>query len=434
MSATERRPGPPRLLGVHRLHHRKGGAEAVHLDHLALFRARGWDCAEFAMEHPDNEPSPWAGHFADRFEQPRGLQALRAAPRFFHSAKARQGMARLLDAFRPDVIHVHGLYHQLTPSVVAPAVDRGIPITFTLHDFKLICPAYHFYNPRIGVCEKCAGGRQWNCLFNRCTGGSLAKDALYALDGAVQWRRRTVRDAVARFVGPSRFIVEKFAEHGFARETLRYVPNFFESADDSPVDPARVDALRREAGPHVLYFGRLSPEKGLVHLIDAAAVAGARLAFVGDGPQRAELEARAKTRGAKATFTGHLKGAELWARVEAATVVALPSAWYENAPKSVLEAQARGKAVVTTRIGGLPELVEDGATGFLAAPGDAASLAEALSRALGATADELAKMGALARERVNGSFNKERYYREMTEVYREVSPAIAALNPKATDG
>lgn len=434
MTADVRRPGPPRLLGVHRLHHRKGGAEAVHLDQLALFRANGWDCAEFAMDHPDNEPSDWSAHFADRFERGRGLEALRAAPRFFHSAKAREGMARLLDEFRPDVVHVHGLYHQLTTSVVKPIVERGVPIVHTLHDFKLVCPAYHFFNPREGVCEKCVGGRQWNCLVGRCTGGSLAKDALYALDGVVQWRRGTLREAVARFVGPSRFIVEKFAEHGFPRDKLRYVPNFFESADDFPPDPARVWALRAEFGRHVLYFGRLSPEKGLIHLIDAAAACGARLVFVGEGPQRADLEARAGAKGVAATFTGHLKGAELWARVEAATAVTLPSAWYENAPKSVLEAQARGKAVVTTRIGGLPELVEDGVTGFLAAPGDPASLAGALALALAAPDAELARMGSRARERVNSAFTKTRHYREMTDVYREIAPAVATLMPAPGDG
>jgi glycosyltransferase involved in cell wall biosynthesis len=414
-----------RLLGVHRLHYRKGGAEGVHLDHLALFRERGWACAEFAMDHPDNEPSEWRSYFPAEFAPPSGLSSLKALPRFFYSGEARRQFARLLDDFRPDVIHAHGVYHHLTNSILEPARRRAIPIVYTLHDYKLVCPAYHFYTERGGLCEKCRGGRQWNCLTHRCTHGSLAMDALYAVDGLAQWHGGALRDAVARFVGPCRFIVEKFAEHGFPREKLRYVPNFFESADDAPVAPGDVEAIRAAHGPHILYFGRLSPEKGLDVLIDAAASADATLIVVGDGPKRAELERQASARGGRCLFTGHLKGARLWAHVEAAAAVALPSVWYEIAPKSILEAQARARPIVTTRIGGLPEMVEDGVTGLVVPPGDRAALAAALRRVLDMDETGRERMGARGRARALGEFTRERYYREMTGIYAELVPALA---------
>jgi glycosyltransferase involved in cell wall biosynthesis len=415
----------PRLLGVHRLHHRKGGAEGVHLDHLELFRNRGWACAELAMDHPDNEASAWRGYFPAQFEPPSGIGALASAPRFFYSGEARRNFTRLLDDFRPDIIHMHGIYHHLTSAILKPATERSIPIVYTLHDYKLICPAYHFYTERAGVCEKCAGGRQWRCLTNRCTGGSLAKDALYALDGLAQWRGGLPRKAIDRFVGPCRFIVEKFAEHGFDRGRLRFVPNFFESADDAPVAAADAQAIRDRHGRFILFFGRLSSEKGVDVLIDAASDVGATLVIVGDGPKRQDLEARARERGVDCAFTGHLKGARLWAYVEAATAVALPSVWYEIAPKSILEAQARGKPTIVTTIGGLPEMVEDGVTGFLAEPADRASLAHSLTRLLSMDETSLFAMGAKARERVSFQFTRERYYREMTQIYAELSPALA---------
>jgi glycosyltransferase involved in cell wall biosynthesis len=413
-----------RLLAVHRWRHRKGGAEGVHLDHLALFRERGWDCADFAVDHPDNEPSAWSGYFPAPFAPRPGVAGLAALPRFFHSREAGAKFARLLDDFGPDVIHAHGVYHHLTNAILAPARQRGVPIVYTLHDYKLICPAYHFYTPQNGVCERCRGGRQWNCLTNRCTQGSLAMDALYALDGWIQWHGGTLRNAVSRFVGPCRFIVDKFAEHGFDRETLRYVPNFFESADDAPVAAGAIAALREARGRHILYFGRLSPEKGVDVLIDAAAAANAPLTIVGDGPQRAALEAQARALGARCLFTGHLKGAALWAEVEAATAIALPSIWYEIAPKSVLEAQARGKPVVTTRIGGLPELVEDGENGLLVEAGDRVGLADALRRVLATDEGALAAMGAKGRQQATTRFTRDRYYREMTALYAELVPAL----------
>jgi glycosyltransferase involved in cell wall biosynthesis len=415
-----------RLLGVHRWHYRKGGAEGVHLDHLALFRERGWDCAEFAVDHPDNESSDWSRFFPAPFAPRRGVASLASLPRFFHSREASESFARLLDDFRPDVIHAHGIYHHLTNAILAPARQRGVPIVYTLHDYKLICPAYHFYTPQNGVCERCRGGQQWRCLTNRCTQGPLAMDALYALDGWIQWHTGALRDAVSRFVGPCRFIVDKFAEHGFDRQKLRYVPNFFESADDAPVATDEVAAQREARGRHILYFGRLSPEKGVDVLIDAAVAANAPLTIVGDGPQRGALEAQARALGARVQFTGHLKGAALWAEVEAATAVALPSLWYEIAPKSVLEAQARGKPVVTTRIGGLPELVEHGENGLLVEPGDRAGLADALRRTLAMDEGSLAAMGGKGRKQATSRFTRDRYYRDMTALYAELVPALKA--------
>jgi len=413
-----------RLLAVHRWRHRKGGAEGVHLDHLALFRERGWACADFAVDHPDNEPSDWSGYFPAPFAPRGGVAALASLPRFFHSREAGENFARLIDDFRPDVIHVHGIYHHLTNAILAPARQRGVPIVYTLHDYKLICPAYHFYTPQNGVCERCRGGQQWRCLTNRCTQGPLAMDALYALDGWIQWHGGALRSAVSRFVGPCRFIVDKFAEHGFDREKLRYVPNFFESADDAPVAADDVAALRDARGRHILYFGRLSPEKGIDVLIDAAAAADAPLTIVGDGPQRDALERQARALGARCLFTGHLKGAALWAQVEAATAVALPSLWYEIAPKSVLEAQARGKPVIASRIGGLPELVEHDENGLIVTPGDRQELAGALRLALAMDERSLAAMGAKGREQATTRFTRDRYFREMTALYAELVPAL----------
>ncbi len=410
-----------RLLGVHRIHHRKGGAESVHLDHLQLFRAHGWECAEFAMAHPDNDPSPWSGYFPRQFEPERGSFVERVAkiPRFLHSREAAAQFDRLLADFRPDIIHIHGLYQELTASILQPARRRGIPTVFTLHDFKLVCPTYHLFNAG-GICEKCAGGRQWNALLNRCTGASLAKDAVLALDGLVQWYSGATRNGVTAFVSPSRFLAAKMADLGIEAAKLHYVPNFFETTDDVAEDFAVISALKREYGRFVLYFGRLSREKGLDGLIEATTRLGVRLVLVGDGPQRSALEDRARSLNADVVFTGHLRGVDLWSHVSAAEVVALPSIWYENAPKSILEAQARGRIVVMSEIGGLPEMVEHGVTGFLARPGDVVDFADKIAHVLALSPERAAAIGEAARRAATSTFTSERYYREMSALYSQL--------------
>jgi glycosyltransferase involved in cell wall biosynthesis len=424
-----------RLLNVHRYRFRKGGAEAVFLDHARLFAERGWISAELCMAHPENPPSDWDGYFPTFFEPRSGWRGLLDVPRFIHSNEAARCMARILDDFRPDIVHIHGLYHQLTPAVLAPIAERGIPIVYTLHDFKLLCPAYTFFNERLGVCERCAGGRFWQAARHRCLHDSVAVSAAYALEAYVQ-RWRHAHDAVDAFVMPSRSILEKHREHGFPAEKLHHVPNFFETTTDAAIDPAAMEAARAEHGRYIAYFGRLSIEKGLGQLIEAASLAGLPLVLIGDGPERSRLEALAAKSRSPVTFTGYQSGQSLWALVEAAIGVALPSIWYEIAPKSVLEAMARRVPVVASAIGGLPEQVEDGVTGYLAPPGDAAGLAEALRRLAALPESDRAAMGERARQRALSRFDVERYYAAMTALYAglrrpAVLPAKAGAQARA---
>ncbi len=420
-----------RLLNVHRYRYRKGGAEAVYLDHSRLFAERGWTCAEFAMAHPRNPPSAWDAHFPAQFDPRPGWCGLLDIPRFIYSRDARRQMARLLEQFRPDIVHVHGLYHQLTPSVLEPIAAAGIPIVYTMHDFKLLCPAYSMFTDKLGICERCATGSFWHCAANACLHDSRAVSAVYALDAYVQcWRG--AYDTVSAFVMPSRSILEKHREHGFPAGKLHHIPNFFETTADEPATPPLIAEARQRYGRYVVYFGRLSPEKGCGVLIEACDAAGLPLVLVGEGPEEAGLRDLAARSSQPVHFAGYLTGGQLWAVVEASLCVALPSIWYEIAPKSVLEAMARAKPVVASAIGGLPEQVEDGATGYLAPPGNAAALAEVLEGLAGLGNAELEAMGGRARERALTSFTAERYYRSVVALYDRVGRRTGPAEGGAT--
>ena len=414
-----------RLLNVHRFRFRKGGAEAVYLDHIELFRSHGWTCAEFVMDHPRNEPSEWSGYFPPYFDAASAPRSLKTLSRFVSSGEAREEMTRMLDDFRPDIVHIHGLYQQLTPSVLAPIAARGIPIVYTVHDYKLLCPAYQLYTAELGVCERCAGGQAWNCAIHKCLHGSRGVSAVYAGE-ALYHRWRGSYDAVTAFVMPSHFVLEKHRQYGFPADRLHYVPNFFTTSTDAPVDPAAVAALHAAHGDYVLFFGRLSPEKGCGVLVEACARAGLKLVLAGEGPEEAQLRSSAARSGAQVEFAGYRSGADLWHLVEAAMCVALPAVWYENAPKSVLEAQARAKPVIASRIGGLPEMIEDGVTGMLVPPNDAAALSDAIRGMAELPEERRAAMGEEARQRVLATFGTERYFATMSALYASLSAGRTA--------
>lgn len=236
---------------------------------------------------------------------------------------------------------------------------------------------------------------------------------------AATWRtlaRRAARRADA-VVAISRGVAAFFrAQLGDAVGAMSVVPY--------GVPPARRVATREAAAfrarhgaagkPLVLQVGRLDPQKDPAAAIRATSRAGAHLVFLGRGPMEEELRALAEaTPGASVAFAGFVEDPA--PAYEAADAVLLASRW-EGLGLALVEAMQHGRAVVATRVGGIPEVVEDGVTGVLAPAGDADALATALARVLGDDAFR-ARLGAAGRRAAEQRFSVERYAREVGSVY-----------------
>ncbi|MCX5753621.1 MAG: glycosyltransferase family 4 protein [Candidatus Krumholzibacteria bacterium] len=217
---------------------------------------------------------------------------------------------------------------------------------------------------------------------------------------------------INRFITPSNFLKSKLLEGGFDPARIDCVPNF--------ADLAGFAGLPEK--DYFCYVGRLSQEKGLDVLIRAmASLDAGRLLVVGDGPEAESLKALARELGAnRVEFAGYRRGEELRRIIAESQFVVLPSRWYENLPYTVMEAFASSKAVVASRIGGIPEMVDDGVNGLLAPAGDAGALAAALRRMLG---DRRVReeMGRRGREKAERHYGREKHYGEIERIYREVT-------------
>ena len=403
----------PKLLSVNAYHYRRGGSDVVYLDHAALFERRGWQNLFFSMKHPNNLPYQYDHLFAERidYEYSTGLiDRLTAAKRIIYSRDAQRRLSSLLTNHRVDVAHIHNIYHHLSPSVLVELRRRGIPAVMTAHDLKLACPNYKMMTSD-GICERCKGGRVWNTLIHRCIKGSVAGSALITLESGIHKALGLYDHNLSAIVTPSRFYQEKLIEWGWKATKLHYIPNFVTvSADVNDVS----------YGDHVLYFGRLAPEKGVGTLIKAAAAAKVPLVVIGNGPEEAKLRALADAIAAPVEFRGFLSGDALWQAVQSCRAVVLPSEWYENAPMSLLEAFARRRPVAGARIGGIPELIQPEATGWLFRSGDVMDLAATLQRIMDAPDSVLSEMGRRARIFLDREFGPELYYNRMTNLYRQL--------------
>jgi glycosyltransferase involved in cell wall biosynthesis len=407
-----------RLLSLNSYHYRRGGADVVYFEHDALFRSLGWDTAFFAMHHPMNMASEWESYFVDELQYGNtySLPAkLEMATKVIYSTEARNKLKKLLSRFRPSIAHAHNLYHHISPSVLPLLRQEGIPVVLTAHDLKLCCPSHQMLNSQ-GLCERCKGGNFLNTVRHRCVHGSLAISTLVAVESAIHRWSGIYRRNLDRIVVPSLFYKAKFEEWGWAPEQLTYIPNFVKVQEFVPT---------YQAGKYFVFFGRLATEKGFATLLKACLKSQVPLVVVGDGELTGEVEAAVADSKGRIKWLGRRSGQELFDVVANARAIILPSEWYENAPMSILEGYALGKPVIGARIGGIPELVKEGETGFLFTSGDAEALSAVIERVRDLPDDLVAEMGQAARRFIVERFTAELYRERMLTLYAELGVAAA---------
>ena len=394
-----------------------GGSETAFFQAAQLLRDRGHQVIFFSMDHPRNRAARESPHFVRRvdFERMGGWkEKARAVKRILFGHDAQASLDELLRVEKPDIAHLHNIYHHLSPAIIATLKRHKVPVVMTLHDYKVVCPNYKMF-VRGRTCERCRGSRYFWCLLGKCVKNDPLKSLVCSLEGLLHGRTYA---RVDRFISPSRFLIAKVKDMGFNGRCV-YIPNFFA--------PAHVEPAGGPLAPRVLFFGRLVEEKGISLLIEAMEGIPARCLIIGDGPGKAALQAQAAQRpAARIRFLGHQPGGVLQKAIRRSSLVVVPSLWYENNPFAIIESFSLGIPVVAARIGGIPELVIDRETGLLFAAGSSADLREKIALllkdpGLGRT------LAANARLHLERNFNASGHYEKLLALYREL--IAAAVKP-----
>jgi len=400
-----------KVLLANKFFYRKGGAEVVFFATAKLLQRYKHEVVFFCMEHPQNLLSPFDKYFVSNVDLSNGhglVQQLKSAGRILYSFQARDKISRLIREERPAIAHLHNIYHQISPSIIDALKKRDIPIVMTLHDYKLTCPVYTLFS-KGKVCEKCKGGRYYRAFLSRCTKGSRSKSAVNVVEMYLHHKILQIYKRVDLFISPSKFLIEKTKEMGFKGDIV-YLPNF--------VDLTEYQPSYNNDNKSVVYFGRLSREKGLSILIDAVKGLDVQLKIIGDGPQREQLVEKVKREGLKnVVLMGYKTSRQLHGEIEKSIVVVVPSEWYENNPRSIIEAFALGKPAVGARVGGISELVKDEETGLTFEAGDPRDLRKKIE-SLVRDKDKVICMGKRARELVERDFTPEKHYKSLIKIYK----------------
>lgn len=391
-----------RILEINKFLYRGNGASTVMFNSGELLSGAGHEVAYFAMADPRNVTDLRPAGFAPTrsYDRDGGVgQRVRDAASAVYSVPARRSLRGFLRQWRPDVAHIHSIYHQLTLSVIDELVEARVPIVMSVHDYKIACPNISLYTHG-HECHACEQRRlPWPAVQNRCIRGSVGGSAVGALELAIA-RARGSYHQVTRFIAPSQYVADVTAAAGIDPHRIVHIPHFVPRADFR-------DPRLREVDPEPTFFfmGRLEDSKGIETLLAAAPLlTNGRIVIAGEG----NLEARVSACDDEHTkFLGFLTPAQMQQQIDRATALLVPSLWPEPFGMVVLEAGARGLPSIATKVGGLAELVDDHQDGVQLEPNDVAGLAAAI--------EELSVTPGLAAE-----LGRNRYLR--TE--RENSPEV----------
>ena len=359
-----------KILMVNKFLYPRGGCETYMLSLAEELKARGHEVEYFGMYDENNTVGNSAGLYTSNMDFHANKAERFLYPfKIIYSGEASKKLGKVLDTFKPDIVHMNNINFQLTPSVIYAVKKRNIPLVQTVHDYQMICPNHLLYSfNETKPCERCIKGSKFNCFRHSCIHGSKVKSLLGAIEAKLYSLLKTYKK-VDLYVCPSRFLENKLlsASDIYSGKTFT-IHNFIEKKP--------LPEKNAEEKPYVAFASRLSKEKGITLLAEAAKLLP-EYSFViaGNGPDDECLKNVPNI-----TMKGFLTGDELTSLIANARLMLLPSVWYENCPLNILETHALGVPVITMNSGGMAELVDDGKTGLLVNEPTPKAIAEAIRK------------------------------------------------------
>ncbi len=340
-----------KILMVNKYLYPRGGCETYMFGLAECLKQMGISVAFWGMKSDKNIVKDEYNCFADDIDYKQmGLkQKISKSASSIYSIKNRKKISTILDEFKPDIVHLHNFNFQLTPAILPVIKKRNAKIVYTAHDSQLVCPYHRLYNfQKNTVCEKCITGKFYNCLLSRCFDNSLLKSAIGTVEAYLYHTLNYYNKYLDMIIVPSNFLANKIRNK--YKGDIRVLPNYA----DIKINPKNYTKNDR-----FLYVGRISPEKGIVNVIDVFNELKLPLDIVGSGENAGDELSREYVR-----YLGPRYGQELLDTIAQAKFVIQPSVWYENCPMVVIESFACGTPVIAPAHSGFLEMIKNEHTGF----------------------------------------------------------------------
>lgn len=344
-----------KILMVNKFLYPRGGSESYML-YLGEYLAKaGHQVEYFGMYDEKNTVGNSSGLYTKNMDfHSTGIARFLYPFKIIYSFEAKKKIMKVIDDFKPDVVHMNNINFQLTPSIIYGIKKKGVALVQTVHDYQMICPNHLLYNfDKNCPCEKCVKGSHINCIKNKCIHGSFVKSLLGVIEAKLYSFLKAYKK-VDLFICPSNFLENKLLlSRDYYKGKTKTIHNF--------IDKEKFSNAHNKTDSYIVFVGRLSKEKGIENILETAKLLPEyNFVVAGSGPDEDILKGIPNIK-----LAGFLTGEELIKLMGNAKALLLPSVCYENCPLSILEAHCMGVPVVTMNSGGMAELVKDGITGAL---------------------------------------------------------------------
>lgn len=402
-----------RVLQINNFHYIKGGADRVYFNTSELLEKNGHNVIHFSSSNAENLDSGYSRFFISLKDNRKNsfINRFLGAGEYLYNRNTYRNIEGLIKLTKPDIAHLHLFYGGITASVLRALKKNKIPIIQTIHDYRLLCPANAFLNKHGNICEKCKNRFYLQCTIERCLENNLFFSMILSLEAYIRKYFINPLDYVDHFIFVSRFSREKHIEFNPAflnKSSLLY--NF-------SIIPETIKSSQK--GRYLLFFGRLSKEKGLLTLLDAIQDTQVILKIVGAGPLQKDVEEYVR-KNKNIEFLGYKSGEDLRKVIEEAMFIIVPSEWYENNPMTVIEAYSLGVPVIASDSGGLPEIVKDSVTGYIFKSRDKADLQKVIMQTRNINNDEYFSMSTRAKKFAEDYFSPQPHYSKLVRLYSEI--------------
>lgn len=396
-----------RILLVNKFHYLRGGSEKYYFELAKLLKNHGHTVAFFSMKNENNIKTDDREYFVDEIDMNTGSKF--EALNVIYSKKNKALMEKALEEFKPDIVHINNFQRQLSASIIDAVKEKNIPLIMTAHDLNPICPAsIMLYNGE--VCEDCITKGYTSCIKKKCIKNSMLKSVL----GYIEKKYYDLHKMFCKvdcIISPSEFNKNQLLKGKLKCNDITVIHNFVNETEKTDYT----------LGDCAFYFGRLSREKGILNLVEAINnIPGARLMIAGDGPEKENIQAYIKEHKLedRITLLGYLNQNDIRENIRKCRFVAVPSIWYENCPYSILETMEIGKPIIGSKIGGIPELIQDGINGFTYEHNDVSELTNKLKKLF--NNDETVKQFSKNSKKIFiQNYSAEAYYNKLMAVYNK---------------
>ena len=396
-----------KILMVNKFLNRAGGAETYMINLGDYLASLGHKVEYFGMDSEDRCVSNSINCYTDtvNFRNSDAVAKIKYSLKSIYSKEAESKIEQVIKDFKPDIVHLNNINFQLTPSVIYAIKKFNIPIVQTVHDVQIACPNHRMYNEQTEkICDICKNKKYLNCIKNKCVHGSTLKSAAAALE-SYYYHKRDTYNLVDCYICPSRFMAETIEAAGVHKNKLNVIHNFaLEQVNLEPKDKSE---------KYILYFGRLSVEKGIKTLLEVCKELNEiHFVFAGTGPLSDLCKIISNI-----NCVGFKSGDELNRLIRNAAFSVYPSEWYENCPMSILESISLGTPVLCSDLGGSKELVVPGRTGEIFKAYDKADLIRKI-KALYNNTELLEKMSKICEMQNENTINQ--YANKVISIYENL--------------